>query len=146
MWGIARFRCLSRSRLTDLFAALLGISLAASFTAPADAHDLSGRWDGHWASHTTPHHGTLHGKFRRVDAGQYRVVFTGTFFRVIPFRYAVNMNIVCEGPGRVDLAGSSKLLGFGEFRYQATVAGDSFVASYQAKRDQGEFVLSRRCP
>ncbi len=128
-----------------LAAALCALACAASFATPAGAHDLTGRWDGTWSSQVTPHHGPLHGKFRRVDAGHYRVVFTGRFFRVVPFRYAVNLNIVCEGPGVVQLAGSSKLLGFGEFRYQATVQGDSFVANYQAKRDHGQFVLTRRC-
>jgi hypothetical protein len=133
-------------RLIRSLAAVFGFWLAAGVVTPAGAHDLAGRWDGSWASQVTPHHGTLHGKFRRVDASHYRVVFTGRFFRVIPFRYAVKLNIVCEGPGTVQLAGSSKLLGFGEFRYHAVVNGDSFVASYHAKKDHGQFILQRRCP
>jgi len=125
--------------------ALVACALFADQPATANAHDLSGRWSGHWASHKSPHHGPLNGKFRRVDAGHYRVTFTGRFFRVIPFRYAVKMNIVCEGPQSVVLAGSSKLLGFGEFRYHAVVNGNSFVANYQSPKDCGEFVLRRDC-
>lgn len=133
-----------RLRWIGLFAAIVGFWCAGAAT-PAGAHDLSGRWDGTWSSQATPHHGPLHGNFRRAGASQYRVVFTGRFFRVIPFRYAVKLNIVCEGPQTVVLAGSSKLLGFGEFRYHAVVNGNSFVASYQAKKDHGQFVLTRRC-
>ncbi len=111
----------------------------------ADAANLAGRWDGSWASHKTPHKGPLHGKFTQLDSAHYRVVFTGRFFKVVPFRYAVTLQVVAAQPGRVTMAGSSKLAFFGTFRYTAVVTANTFNASYSSAKDCGQFLLTRRC-
>ena len=105
--------------------------------------DLSGRWSGHWRSETTGHDGPLNARFKRTDATHYRVVFTGSFFKVIPFRYAQTLNVTGTDGNVVYLSGSSRLLGFGNFCFDASATGCQFRATYSSRNDRGEFVLSK---
>lgn len=106
--------------------------------------DLSGSWSGDWRSCTSGHKGPLSAQFCKVDPCHYEVRFKGRFFKVIPFRYAVTLEVVEETPERVVLAGSQDLGRlFGTFTYSATVTGNCFVATYTSCKDQGEFRMSR---
>lgn len=110
----------------------------------AAAVDLSGSWSGSWESCTTGHAGPLRAEFTRCGPTQYRVGFTGRFFRILPFRYSVTLDVVEDHGDRVVLAGSS-FLGrlFGTFTYRATADACQFTADYRSKKDSGEFRLSR---
>jgi hypothetical protein len=117
-------------------------SLLASGTAAAV--DLSGSWSGSWESCTTGHAGPLRAEFTRCSPTQYRVAFQGRFFKILPFRYSVTLDVVEDCGDRVVLAGSS-FLGrlFGTFTYHATADACHFTADYRSKKDSGEFRLSR---
>ncbi len=131
------------ARASRFFVAAAAILISASVTRASDP-DLTGRWSGHWQSHTSGHRGPLRGSFRKIDDSHYRVVFTGRFFRIIPFRYAETLAVTGYEGDRVHLAGSSRLGPvFGTFEYNAVASRCQFVADFRSKRDRGVFVLSR---
>lgn len=106
---------------------------------------LSGSWSGSWASHTTGHQGSLHASIRPTPHGNYTATFTGKFFKVIPFRYQMQLNVVSNDGHQMTLAGSKKLGPvMGHYSYRATVTGNQLSATYSTKRDRGTFSLRRR--
>ncbi len=106
---------------------------------------LTGSWTGGWNSQTTGHQGPLRASIRPTGDGHYSATFTGKFFKVIPFRYQMNLQVVGASDGVLQLAGSKKLGPLmGYYSYNATVSGNSFSASYRTKRDSGTFFMHRR--
>jgi hypothetical protein len=74
------------------------------------------------------------------------VTFTGRFFKVLPFRYTVTLNVTRQEGDKVYLAGESYLGRlFGTFTYDAWATDGDFEANYSSRRYQGQFIL-RRCP
>ncbi|OAI40361.1 hypothetical protein AYO40_04835 [Planctomycetaceae bacterium SCGC AG-212-D15] len=122
---------------------LLGSTLSSAADAPCCPPDLSGRWSGHWESCPTGHCGPLHARFCKIDDCHYRVNFHGRFFKVIPFRYSVTLNVTGTADGVVFLSGEKRLLGFGTFTYQAQATDCSFTATYCSRSDTGRFELTR---
>lgn len=109
------------------------------------SRSLAGNWSGGWYSQTTGHKGPLRADVRLSNSGQYRATFTGKFFKVIPFRYQMQLNVVSSDGEHLHLAGQKKLGPLmGYYAYEATVTGNHFSATYRTKRDRGTFVLRRR--
>lgn len=125
-----------------IVASMLIIALSSE-TASGQEPNLSGRWSGYWVSESTGHTGPLNGRFKQVDDTHYRVVFTGRFFKVIPFRYSQRLEVVGGDGENVFLAGSSRLPGFGTYEYSANATSRDFHATYQSRRDRGAFILRR---
>lgn len=123
-------------------ASLLAIALSCG-TASAQEPILNGRWSGYWVSESTGHTGPLNGRFKAVDDTHYRVVFTGRFFKVIPFRYSQKLEVIGGDGETVLLSGSSRLPGFGTYEYSANATSRDFHATYQSRRDRGAFILKR---
>jgi len=121
---------------------VLGLVLTAG-AASAQAPNLSGRWSGYWQSDSSGHTGPLNGRFRQVDDTHYRVVFTGRFAKVIPFRYSQKLEVTGTDGDSVFLAGSSRLPGFGTYEYSANATSRDFHATYQSRKDRGAFILRR---
>jgi hypothetical protein len=107
------------------------------------ADGLDGRWRGGWESCDSGHKGKLSAKFRRIDSTHVRAKFTGTFAKVIPFRYRPILEIVYEEPGLMVLQGNKRLPLGGTFQYNATVSGGQFSATYRSKRDSGVWQMRR---
>lgn len=109
------------------------------------ATDLSGTWRGTWESCKSGHHGPMQASFCRLDDTHYRVEFKGRFFKIMPFRYTVVLNVVEDCCDRVKLEGSS-FLGrlMGTFCYEATATDCQFTANYSSKNDFGKFELHRQ--
>jgi hypothetical protein len=123
---------------------LLTCAVLFFLATPAMATDLTGCWTGHWEDCRSGHHGPLKGRITKCDDTHYRAVFTGRFYKVIPFRFSVVLNVAGQGGERVVLAGESKLgLLFGTFHYQAEATDHDFMANFTSRRYQGRFVLSR---
>jgi hypothetical protein len=60
----------------------------------ASAGELDGRWrNGSWTDTNTGHEDALRGNFREKSDGN-KVVFTGRFAKVIPFRFSTTLNVV----------------------------------------------------
>lgn len=123
---------------------LLGIFAITLFLASSSfADELNGRWRGGWRSSNTGHSGRLSAKFRRIDSTHVRAKFTGTFAKVIPFRYRPVLDVVYEEPGLMVLQGNKRLPFGGNFQYDATVSGGQFSATYRSKRDSGVWQMRR---
>lgn len=122
--------------------------LAASFVFASAAHatDLTGYWEGNWGSCTTPHKGPLKATFCKISDSAYQVNFKGRFFKILPFRYSVVLNVVSDDGQTVRLQGSSYLgRMFGTFYYNATVTNGCFNSTYTSCKDNGYFRLSKCC-
>jgi hypothetical protein len=122
---------------------LLGMRLLA-WASTASAGELDGRWrNGFWTDTNTGHEDVLRGRFHQKADGNYRVVFTGRFAKVIPFRFATTLNVVGQDGDKVVMAGESRVMGFGRFSYNAVADGNHFNAQYDSRRWRGEFTLWR---
>ena len=119
---------------------LAGLATGARAAEPAD---LSGRWHGAWLSCQTGHHGRLSARFCKIDDTCYRVIFTGSFWVVIPFRFTVNLAASDQPDGTVVLSGSPRLPFFGTFDFAAVATDHDFQATYSTSRDHGQFTLHR---
>lgn len=109
------------------------------------AEDLSGCWEGCWYSETTGHKGPLFATFTKLDDCHYQVDFSGRFFKIIPFKYSVVLNVVAAGE-TTQLSGQNYLgRRYGTFTYCAEATGCQFHASYTSCKDCGTFQLTRVC-
>ena len=110
----------------------------------ASAGILDGRWrQGSWTDDNTGHEGPLRARFREDGNGNYRVVFTGRFALVVPFRFSTTLNVVGHDGDKVIMSGESRVLGFGRFSYDAVADGCNFQSHYSSRRWAGTFNLSR---
>ncbi len=108
--------------------------------------DLSGRWSGYWESDETGHTGPIKARIERIDCCHYRVVYCGRFWKVLPFRYVSELNVTGYGNGSVCLSGSERLGPLmGTFSYNAWASSSKIVLCYRSRKDQGRFVMTRRC-
>ena len=136
------------SRLFGFQLANLGRSLAFAalvllFGSTSQAADLSGCWSGTWQSCSTGHHGPLKANFTKCGDTQYHVTFSGRFFKIMPFRYSVTLNVIEDGD-TVKLSGSSYLGRLmGTFTYSATATACSFQSGYSSCKDYGSFNLTK---
>ena len=106
---------------------------------------LSGQWSGRWFSCKNGHHGRLRATFCRLSETEVQARFQGSFCKVFPFRYNAVLQIVHEEEGLIQLRGSKKLGPLmGTFRYEATITGDEFKATYRSKRDCGQWNMTRQ--
>lgn len=104
----------------------------------------AGCWSGEWKSCDTGHRGPMKAKLVECGEGKYRADFKGRFFKIIPFRYSVTLDVVGKDDETITLGGSSDLgRVFGVFQYSATVTDASFHAEYESKRYTGTFSMSR---
>jgi len=125
-----------------------GLAILAAWSSVAEAGGrprCTPRYRGEWVSDCNGHHGVLKARVRADDCGSYRVTYSGTFLKVVPFVYSTPMTVTGTAPdGTVSLHGHSRLPIFGEFDCQATMNGSQFHANYQSARDHGRFSMQRR--
>jgi hypothetical protein len=123
---------------------LLALAISVVPASAAWASDLTGHWCGDWKSCTSGHKGPLQADFCKINDRCYEVRFKGRFFKVFPFRYSVQLQVVEETTDHVVLSGSQNLGRlFGTFTYCATVTDKCFVATYTSCKDDGEFRMER---
>lgn len=135
--------CELRSWLSAL---RVGLVLSVCLCTNLSAADLSGAWSGSWSSDSTGHRGPLRCTLTQVGDGSYRADFAGRFFKLIPFRYSVVLQVVADDGQTVQLSGSHHLgRRFGTFTYTAYATCNEFIANYSSCRDSGQFQLSRCC-
>jgi hypothetical protein len=123
---------------------VLAVFVSAALAAECRAVDLSGSWYGNWNSDRCGHHGPMRATFTKINESQYCVHFRGRFWKIMPFRYTVVLNVVAEDDETTELAGSSYLGRiFGTFNYSATASATNFNANYTSCKDWGRFCLTR---
>jgi hypothetical protein len=120
--------------------------VACAWAAAASATwatDLSGCWEGCWRSCTTGHHGALRATISKLDDSRYCARFSGTFFKIVPFRYTTVLDAVDNGE-TVTLGGSSYLGRLmGTFCYDGSATECQFHMNYRSRKDCGIFEMSR---
>lgn len=123
---------------------MLSLFIILASAMGASAGELDGWWPcGRWIDMKSGHQGPLRAKFRQTDDCHYRVVFTGKFAKVIPFRFATTLNVVGHDGDKVLMAGTSRIMGFFRFTYNAVADEHQFNAQYSSRRWSGEFNLNR---
>ncbi|MBI2807120.1 MAG: hypothetical protein HYX68_19235 [Planctomycetes bacterium] len=131
-----------RSKTSTL--AMLSIVAVFLGAGLATAGELDGRWrNGSWVDNNSGHTGPLRGRFRETPGGDYRVVFSGRFRKVIPFVFPTTLKVVGRDGDKVIMAGESRVGLFGRFTYSAVADGNHFDAQYSSRRWAGEFHLTR---
>ncbi len=139
----SRRLCLLALILAVPFVAPLGRLSAEPDAAPSGA-DISGCWTcGSWLSCCNGHHGKLRAKI--VPCGcHYQCQFSGTFFKIIGFRYSVNLEPYQIDDGIVYFRASKNIPVFGgTFSCCGYATNCKFHATYQSKKDHGTFDMSR---
>ncbi len=121
--------------MKTLFAVLL-------LASTVQAQDLSGKWHGCWTDNKSGHTGKLHGNFE-CQGGSYRVVFTGTFAKIVPFRFVANLQVTGQEGDTTILSGTQNIPFMGPFTYHARATNSNFAADYSSRRWEGQFLLSR---
>lgn len=106
---------------------------------------LAGCWSGSWVSCKNGHNGKLRATFCRINDRQVQALFTGSFARILPFRYKAVLDIVHEEEGMIQVRGSQRLGPImGTFSYEATITADQFKATYSSRRDCGQWNMTRQ--
>ena len=124
-------------------ALIVGLALFFCQNVPLGAQDLTGHWCGTWNDCKSGHDGPLRATFSKCDDQHYRAVFSGRFFKVIPFRFATTLEVTGHEGGKVQLSGQSRLGLFGNFSYNAEATDTNFTSHYSSRRYEGQFLLSR---
>jgi len=136
--------------LLKLEVALLSLSVIAVLVLSPiqlqaeDKLDLSGKWSGSWRSEISDHTGPLKAKFTVLENSKVQARFSGRFFKIIPFRFNVTLEIVEDKDGVVTLKGKEDLgRTLGTYTYNATYSKGKFIAKYVTEKDKGVFEVSR---
>lgn len=118
---------------------------AAETTIPYADVDLCGDWTyGYWKSSCTSHNGKLRAVITCCGPNRYECRFSGTFMKVVPFRYTVPLVVTARGDGIVSFRASKKIPLFGGvFTACGHATQCRFHADYSADNDRGVFVMSR---
>ena len=129
-------------RFSTLF--VIGILAAHWSGSSLSAGELEGKWrEGSWYDANSGHKDVLRARFRQKRDGNYRVVFTGRFAKVVPFRFATTLKVAGHDGDKVVLAGESRIAGFMKFSYHGAADAHHFHADYHSRRWSGEFNLYR---
>jgi hypothetical protein len=133
-----------KPQLANWCIALVLVAGGLALAGECRAVDLSGTWSGSWNSDRCRHHGPMCATFTKINESQYCVHFRGRFFKIMPFRYTVVLDVVAEDDETTQLSGSSYLgRVFGTFTYSATATATSFNANYSSCKDWGRFCMTR---
>jgi hypothetical protein len=107
---------------------------------------LEGRWRGEWRSDQNGHAGGLRCLMTREDGAHCHAWFYATYAALLFFQHQVDFHVRDTGDGTLHFTGQQDLgQAFGGlYRYEGTVTGDTFRATYQAANgDHGVFELER---
>ena len=133
-----------RRRVATLAMALVAVSALGSAKTCECGPTLSGCWRGCWVSFCSGHTGKLRGSICQCDATHFRATFTGTFWKIIPFKYTVVLTGEPAGD-HMHISGQSNLgrLAGGTYYYTGWVTDCHFHLEYRTKKDRGKFEMDR---
>ena len=110
-----------------------------------DLENLSGTWSGTWNSEISGHEGPLKAKFAVSDKDVVSARFTGRFFKIVPFKFNVKLNVISQKDGVTKLSGKHDLgRALGTYHYDVTYKGNEFVAKYHTDKDKGVFQVNKK--
>ena len=107
---------------------------------------MEGRWKGEWRSEWNGHSGGLRCLLRPKEDGRYSAWFYSTYALILFFQYETEFQVATEEDGTQLFVGEQDLgqMVGGVYRYEGTVVGDQFQATFQAENgDHGVFEMRR---
>lgn len=125
--------------------ALGGMSADTARAEGTCCPNITGCWNcGSWLSCCTGHKGTLRAVITQCDASHYRCTFSGTFLKVVPFRYTVTLTVTRVEADKIYFTASRKIPMFGgSFTTNGYATACRFHANYCSPKDRGTFDMSR---
>ena len=107
--------------------------------------NITGCWNcGSWLSCCTGHKGTLRAVITQCDASHFRCTFSGTFMKVVPFRYTVTLTVTRVEADKIYFTASRNIPLFGgSFSTNGYATANRFHANYTTPKDRGTFDMSR---
>lgn len=113
-------------------------------TRPAAADALAGRWQGEWRSEPSGHSGKLRCLIRPLpgEPGRYQATFQAKWMTLFTFEQPAVLSVE-PTPTGVRFSGESDLGSWGVYRYDGSVEGAAFHATYQTANDHGTFRMTR---
>ena len=105
---------------------------------------MEGRWKGHWLSSSNGHNGALRCLISKLDGETYQCRYRANYKWFLRFEYAVPL-AVREQDGVYHFTGQADLgtLAGGIYRYEGTISGEAFRATYDSRYDRGILEMSR---
>ena len=120
------------------------ILMAAQANA-GELENLSGNWAGPWNSEISGHQGPLKAKITVAGEDVVKARFTGRFFKVVPFKFNVTLNVTSQKDGVTKLSGKEDLgRALGTYHYDVTYKANEFVAKYHTDKDKGVFQVRKK--
>lgn len=117
---------------------------AAAGAKPADATDITGRWQGTWTSEASGHSGGLRCLITRIDTKTYHARYAATFWSIFHFGYEMDLTAERQVDwvhfqGEADLGAMAG----GLYHYDGHANAESYSATYRSSQDHGNFVMKR---
>lgn len=105
---------------------------------------MEGRWQGRWLSSSNGHTGALRCLISKLDDETYQCRYRANYQWLFRFEYAVPLT-VREADGSYHFTGQADLgtLAGGIYKYEGTISGETFRATYDSRYDRGVFEMSR---
>jgi len=136
---------MSKGKFLSVVLTLASVALCDSQLKGGDLSDLTGNWTGNWESEISGHEGPLKAKFSVSGETKVQARFTGRFFKVVPFRFNVTLDVVSQQDGVTKLQGKQNLgRALGVYHYEVTYNGNEFIANYKTDKDKGVFKVSKQ--
>jgi len=124
---------------------LATLALAESQLMGGELSNLSGNWSGNWSSEISGHEGPLKARFTVTGETKVQAKFSGRFFKLVPFKFNVTLDVVSQKDGVTKLQGKHDLgRALGVYHYDVTYKGDEFIANYKTDKDKGVFAVSKK--
>ena len=118
--------------------------LSFSNCEAAELKDLQGTWTGTWHSEINEHRGPLKARFTTKGEDKVEARFTGRFFKIVPFKFIVTLDVVSVTDGVIKLKGKQDLgRTLGTYHYDVTFKDGHFLANYHTDKDKGVFEVKR---
>ena len=131
-------------KLSAVTMTIVAFFMAAQVNA-GDLSNLTGTWTGTWNSEISGHEGPLKAKFTISDANVVSARFTGRFFKIVPFKFLVKLDVTSQKDGVTKLSGKQDLgRALGVYHYDVTYQANEFVAKYHTDKDKGVFQVKKK--
>ena len=136
---------MSKGQFLFIAITLASLAFGDSRLMGGELSNLSGNWSGNWKSEISGHQGPLKAKFTVTDDTKVQARFSGRFFKLVPFKFNVTLDVVSQKDGVTKLQGKHDLgRALGVYHYDVTYQGDKFVANYKTDKDKGVFAVSKK--
>jgi len=135
---------MSKGKILSVVLTLASVAICSSQLNGGELKNLNGNWSGNWKSELSGHEGPLKAKFTVSGETKVQARFTGRFFKIVPFKFNVSLDVVSQKDGVTKLQGKQDLgRALGVYHYDVTYKGNEFIAKYKTDKDKGVFSVSK---